>query len=1230
MAMNPDIRDQAYQFFIEEAGELLQVLESALLTVRQERSTSKVHDLMRAAHSIKGGAASVGLETIKTLAHRLEDIFKALYNEEVKIDTELEGWLLDAYDCLKEPLLSQIEIGEFDAQEALDNANPVFSKIEQRLGDALTRADDYIPSSTDLGIDIVSSIFEVDVAQGLERLTNVVTNPAQYEIAGEIRAQAEVFAGFAELLNLPGFGEIAEITLAALELHPERALEIANLMLADYQAAREVVLAGDRLRGGSPSATLVFLSQRASEVDEVDKIVLDSQSQVDISSQIDSETPVSFLDEVFGSTFEELELEITETSVTSPTEEIETAAPSLDEVFGSTFEEVELELTETSVTSPTEEIEIPAPSLDEVFSSAFKETELELAETSVTLPNKEIETQVPSLDEVFSSAFEETELELAETSVASQTEEIGAEETLPDTVTEPTFISEIDESLTEAQKAAQIDSEEEVELLTFLAESEASKAPETLEETVQSIEQIFAHLPSLQDISAPASEQEPQVAADPATIPAKSKLLSQPNLDQKSPASKSVRKAANQSDKKSTAKRQQVENRSPSSLSVRVDLNRLERMNNLVGELAINRNSLSLQNDQVQAGVRELINRFVQFKDKTGKLQEISDKILISLSNYGRENLRRKDKQIGWSQTNESQNTLAGESEFDSLEMDNYGVIYSALQELIEDIMQLEESVDDIVLFARQSNQTIDKQRQMLTYLRDELMWARMLPIGEILNRFPRVLRDLSTKYNKPVSLKIHGTGVLVDKAVLEKLYDPLLHLLRNAFDHGIESPEIRRQQGKPEQGSIEVIAYHQGNQTFIEIKDDGRGLNLEKIARQAVELGWLSSEQLAATSKASLLEFIFQPGFSTARQVSELSGRGVGLDVVRSQIQYLKGNVSVSSSPGEGTTFTLRLPLTLTISKLLVCLIGATAIALPSDTIEEIIIPKADQIKKSGTEEFLYWHNQIIPTYKIKELLDYNCPLPDTPTSEILSAMPTPEDWALPLLILRQGQQLFALEVDRIVTEQELVIKPFGPALAPPSYIYGCTILGDGSLVSVINGSVLLSFVLGPTKQEREQIFESTIQDKLSDHSSSGGKIASTDNKLKVTTVLIVDDSSALRKTLAFTLQKAGYRVLQARDGREALDKLEQTSVVELVICDIEMPNMNGFEFLSVRRQDPQLSQIPVAMLTSRSSNKHRQLAIQLGASAYFSKPYVEQQFLAALKDIISQNQPKTISASR
>ncbi|HAG83076.1 MAG TPA: hybrid sensor histidine kinase/response regulator, partial [Cyanobacteria bacterium UBA12227] len=343
-----------------------------------------------------------------------------------------------------------------------------------------------------------------------------------------------------------------------------------------------------------------------------------------------------------------------------------------------------------------------------------------------------------------------------------------------------------------------------------------------------------------------------------------------------------------------------------------------------------------------------------------------------------------------------------------------------------------------------------EQQRQMLTHLRDELMWARMLPIGEVLNRFPRMLRELSTTYHKRVNLKLYGTGVLVDKAVLEKLYDPLLHLLRNAFDHGIESPEIRRQQGKSEQGEIEIRAYHKGSQTIIEVKDDGQGLNSERIGRRAVDLGLLSPQQLGTISNSRLWELIFEPGFSTAHQVSELSGRGVGLDVARLQLRSLKGTISVSSSPGSGTTFTLRLPLTLTIAKLLVCFIGSTAIAVPSDSIEELVIPKENQVKQSGIQRFLHWRGQLVPTHRLSDLLEYACPLSESSPSKVLVAVPSPEQWALPMLILRQEQKVFALEVDRLVTEQELVIKPFGSAIAPPSYAYGCTILGDGSLIPV------------------------------------------------------------------------------------------------------------------------------------------------------------------------------------
>jgi len=519
----------------------------------------------------------------------------------------------------------------------------------------------------------------------------------------------------------------------------------------------------------------------------------------------------------------------------------------------------------------------------------------------------------------------------------------------------------------------------------------------------------------------------------------------------------------------------------------------------------------------------------------------------------------------------------------------------------------------------------------MLGHLRDDLMWARMLPLGEVLNRFPRILRDLSTSYDKPVDLKLSGTGVLVDKAALEKLYDPLLHLLRNAFDHGIEPPELRVEQGKRSQGQIEIRAYHQGSQTIIEIADDGRGLNLDRIRSKAVDLGLLSPDQLATTSTSRLLELLFEPGFSTAPQVSELSGRGVGLDVVRSQLRSLKGTVAVTSEPGQGTTFTLRIPLTLTIAKLLVCYVGSTAFALPSDSIEEILIPQAGEVKQSGRQRFLYWRDQIVPAYHLSELLEYACPLPEVIPSLALVTVPSPDDWASPMLLLKQDQQVLALEIDRLVTEQELVIKPMGAAIAPPSYIYGCTILGDGSLIPVIEAAALLNSFVSESKTGTANSM--TVGGKLPQFGVSMNLSLSTSSSSPFQrdiqpTLLVVDDSIAVRQTLALTLQKAGYRVLQARDGREAINQLQQNSTIQLVVCDIEMPNMNGFEFLSHRRQDPLLSKIPTVMLTSRSSDKHRRLAMHLGASAYFTKPYIEQEFLVALKATMTQDTPVGVPA--
>jgi chemotaxis family two-component system sensor histidine kinase/response regulator PixL len=653
-----------------------------------------------------------------------------------------------------------------------------------------------------------------------------------------------------------------------------------------------------------------------------------------------------------------------------------------------------------------------------------------------------------------------------------------------------------------------------------------------------------------------------------------------------------------------------------SKLSVRVDLDRLERMNNLVGELTINRNSLALQNEQLQENVFELAQKCLRFRGVTKQLRSISDQML----------LEARLSRIPSTGKNHTSLDRDADTEFDTLELDSYNLLYSSLQEVLEEMMQLEESVEDITIFAQQSNRTISSQRQMLGQMRDELMWVRMLPLEQILQRFPRILRDLSSKYHKSVDLKLKGTGVLVDKAVLEKLSDPLLHLLRNGFDHGIEEPEVRTQQGKSAIGSIEIQAYYQGNQTVIEVKDDGKGLDLARISQKGIEQGLISPQEAASASKERLFELIFEPGFSTASQVSELSGRGVGMNIVRSQVETLKGKISVTSDPGRGSTFTLRLPLTLTIAKLLICSLGLTAFAIPSDSIEEIVIPTTEQIKLANGRQFLALKNKLIPIYVLPEILAYNCPIPDSDSSsKAFKTIAPPEDWAAPLLLLRRGQQLYALEVVSLLSEQELVIKPYGKAIAPPSFSYGCTILSDGSLIPAFDGSALIGMILG---EESHEIVTSSYTPEVSLASKSAqidpslvSGVATRATSLK--TIMIVDDSTALRRTMALTLEKEGYRVVQKKDGKEALNGFKQNPEIDLIICDVEMPVMNGFEFLGMRRRDSSLAQVPTFMLTSRSGAKHRNLAQQLGADGYFTKPYVEQDFIQEVKKILEGKQP-------
>lgn len=1134
MAINPDIRDQAYQFFIEEAPELLYTLETGLLTLSQDHNIANVHSLMRAAHTLKGGAASVGLEPIATIAHRLETILKAFYSDTLTIDTDLENQLLQAYDCLRLPLMEQISTGTFDAEYALAIADPIFSQIEERCGEALNQVDAYIPSSAELGIDMVVSIFEVDVAQGIQFLSTVADNPQSNEVAGALRAQLEIFAGFAELLNLPEFATIVTAVQQALTVHPDRALEITKLAIADLEQYRQAVLAGNRTQAIKLSAALVALAETSEHALWTGESIGYEATGYEVTNEL-------------------IQINSIESNV------------NVDEIL--------------EHLSESDEIQTDRPEENVSNVSEVNIHEIDVSEVSV------LESESPD-------ALQDVDFSLLENIFGKESETF-----LSNAGADVLAIDEID-------YLKRLEQSEEYELTDLDIIAEATiEAIETEAIDTEYTSSIFALAPA--NSLVPAQRNESIQLRNPLDWPhSRGKSEATPHSE---PAMVSP------------------------NLTVRVDSDRLERMNSLLGELAIGHNGLFLQNDQLQGTIRELLSRFSRFQSLVGQLQQLSDQMLVAperrrpdlkFAATGNGILELNTEFASPLSTGAYLTSVPDAVEFDSLEMDTYGSLHFQLQGILEEMVQLEEAVDDVAFFARQSHQMLHQQRPMLTQLQDEVTWARMVPIGEVLNRFPRMLRDLSATYHKPVSLKLIGTEVLVDKAILEKLYDPLLHLIRNAFDHGIEPPDIRRQRGKTEQGEIEICTYHRGNQTVIEVKDNGQGLNLDRIRDRIFELGWLSANQLIMASPAQLFEYIFEPGFSTAHQVSKLSGRGVGLDVVRSQLQAVKGTVAIESFPGQGTIFTLRLPLMLTIAKLIICRVSSATLALSIDSMAEILTPGSAQIRQSGSQRFLYWQGQIIPIYRLLDRLDYRCPLPETASSTVLTSVVSPKEWAAPVLIFRKDQQIFALEVDQVITEQELVIKPLSPTIASPGYTYGCTILADGSLVPVIDVIALLASELIP-------VTESIVPRAVSSPAQTTyaakvppalpANIALPPVKtMQSSTILVVDDAATLRRSLALSLERSGFRVMQARDGREALDQLQQRTSIRLIVCDIEMPNMNGFEFLNHRRQDPALTRIPVVILTSRSNEKHRWLAMQLGATAYFTKPYLEQEFLQAIDSLI------------
>lgn len=650
--------------------------------------------------------------------------------------------------------------------------------------------------------------------------------------------------------------------------------------------------------------------------------------------------------------------------------------------------------------------------------------------------------------------------------------------------------------------------------------------------------------------------------------------------------------------------------------TVRVPVKHLNQLNDLLGELTIERNRLDLHLKRLRSMIRTLGLR-VQILDQSNtQLRTAYDRVATQ-SPFTTPLLSASENTADSFSTDEYNHSSQMDSRFDVLEMDRYNELHLLSQEVMETIVQIQEVTSDVELGLDDTEQINRDLHKTAKQLQISLSQIRMRPLSDILDRFPKAIRELSLQYNKPVQLKIYGGNTLIDRNILEALNDPLMHLIRNAFDHGIEKPETRRLRGKPEQGVIEIRAFHRHNRTIITISDDGGGIPLDKIRNRAREMG-LDEMLLAAASDEELLSLIFEPGFSTTDQVTDLSGRGIGMDVVRNNLKQIRGDIKVNTQAGVGTTFTLSVPFTLSVARVLLAESGGLLLAFPTDVIEEMFVLQPEQILITAGNEVIRWHETLIHLIRLSHWLKFNCPR----QMEGLETPPMINDPAV--LIVHQGNQRVGLQIDRCWGEQEVAIRRVEGNLPLPPGFNSCTILGDGRVVPLVNASELLHWIASCDRSETlssnpaYSVNVSMSADHSPSYSGPSQPIAPALLPARKPTILVVDDSINVRRLLALTLEKAGYQVAQAKDGQDALDKLLAGLRVQAVICDIEMPRLDGYGFLAKVKSTPDFEQLPVAMLTSRSGDKHRQLAMNLGATAYFSKPYNEQMLLQTLQRLI------------
>jgi chemosensory pili system protein ChpA (sensor histidine kinase/response regulator) len=649
--------------------------------------------------------------------------------------------------------------------------------------------------------------------------------------------------------------------------------------------------------------------------------------------------------------------------------------------------------------------------------------------------------------------------------------------------------------------------------------------------------------------AAPAVPEPAPQAARPAATPQRA-LIAQPAATLLAPQ----RAAANQ--------------------AVRVRSQLLDRLVTQAGEVMITRSRLEAELRQLRGSLTDLSGNLDRLRS------QLRDIELQAESQMQSRLAQAKDSAAG----------------FDPLEFDRF----TRVQELTR---MMAESVNDVATVQRNLQRTVEAteddliaQARQTRELQRDLLRTRMVEFESISDRLYRVIRLAAKETGKQVKLDIGGGSIEMDRGVLDRMTPAFEHLLRNCVAHGIEEPSVRQAAGKDATGTILIVLHHEGNDVSVEFSDDGAGLNLPRIREKAVQQGLVAPGQELTDQEAAQL--IFMPGFSTAAAVTELSGRGIGMDVVRAEVNALGGRIETSTVAGKGTTFKLVLPLTTAVTQVVMIRTGTLSIGVPANLIEIVRRAPAKEVEQAYNSGVFEFGGESLPFYWSGALLQAS------------QRSMEPQGKTLPVVVFRSAAQRVAVHVDEVLGNQEVVVKNLGPQLARLPGLAGMTVLASGAVVLIYN-PVALTTVYGAVAR---QMSADPAQPEMLERNAAGSQLPAAPVAPQIPLVLVVDDSITVRRVTQRLLQREGYRVALAADGLQALEKLAEEKPT-VVLSDIEMPRMDGFDLARNIRGDLRLKDLPIIMITSRIAEKHREHARELGVDHYLGKPYSEEELLSLVK---------------